>query len=111
MYLPARSSSHDNNSGDPLAARDPNEEHKNTAQKVLENKATKAYAIFMMTLSDDVLNLVMHIPRGNAHEVWNVPKLILDFGADTRGFSITSIKSNDSRHPNNFNFQIAKFLP
>ena len=103
LGTPARSSSHDNNSGDPLAARDPNEEHKNTAQKVLENKAKKAYAIFMMTLSDDVLNLVMHIPRGNAHEVWNT--ILQEFESKTTASkSHTRAMLHKCKMGNNENF-------
>jgi hypothetical protein len=34
------------------------------------SKGSKAYAIFIMSLSDEALQSVMHIPRGNAYEVW-----------------------------------------
>jgi transposase InsO family protein len=39
-------------------------------EKKVQAKASKAYAIFIMSLSDEALQSVMHIPRGNAYEIW-----------------------------------------
>jgi hypothetical protein len=38
----------------------------------LEKKSRKAFAIIINCLQDEQLQLVVQVPRGNAHEVWNI---------------------------------------